>query len=343
MTKIVDDYQNINIDIDKDIRIACKKYGNGKNEQEIHLYDIYAENTKNMMNRDRRIENLKKWASLFKTDLQAQIKSRQGLEKMRTFAKENPNFNANNDADVALKLESVQLFKTLYDASLYKVETALAELLDSQKPSFEYSNLLNTIYDKQGVAQTTIKLNSALEINTLLNNKPSAPSPPVSPTQSISSNIFSSTKQAPVHISNNSISVPFIQMPTPYNLNTYDSGTSNYAGGESSSASSISTSSVSPAALSSSSSTNTATTSNDTQSNNSKTLNSKSSYLLTTVDHPPPYPIATLKRQTVENNSNKNTLIENYYNNSIQSSSDGKLIIILSFSFLFFLNSSTYT
>ena len=93
MTKIVDDYQNITIDIDKDIRTACKKYGNGKNEQEINLYDIYAENTKNMMNRDRRIENLKKWAALFKTDLQAQIKSRQGLEKMRTFAKENPNLH----------------------------------------------------------------------------------------------------------------------------------------------------------------------------------------------------------------------------------------------------------
>jgi hypothetical protein len=148
MTKVVDEYQNIFIDVENDIKIACKKYGNGKNEQEINLYDIYAENTKNMMNRDRRIENLTKWAELLRLDQQAQVKSRQGLEKVKTFARENPNFNANNEAEVDLKLESVQLLQTLYDASLFKVESALAELLNNTKPNYQYASLMNTTYDK---------------------------------------------------------------------------------------------------------------------------------------------------------------------------------------------------
>lgn len=322
MTKQVDEYQNMFIDVENDIKIACKKYGNGKNEQEINLYDIYAENTKNMMNRDRRIENLNKWTELLKADLQSQIKARQGLEKVRTFAKENPNFKSNNDADVALKLESVQLLQTLYDSSLFKIETSLAELTANEKPNYQYASLLNTTYDKQGVPITIMKLNSSTEINTLM-NKPSAPSPPISPTQSISSNPFQSSVKPVGNISGTNISVPYMQMPTPvYNINPYDSAASNYAGGESSSASSISASSVSPVALTASSqSLKTAVATNQTAAASSKPSNSKSSYLLTTVEQqPPPYSVASLKRQK-ENENSKNA-IENYYNNSIQSSSD---------------------
>lgn len=149
MIKIVEVFTNIKIDINEDIKLACKKYGTASNEQEIFLYDIYAENTKNMMNKDRRIANLSKWSHLFNSDVQAQVKSRQGLEKVKNFAKENPNFNANNDIEVEIKLESVSLLQTLYEASLFKVQSALAELLDTPKPSYAISSQMTTTYDKQ--------------------------------------------------------------------------------------------------------------------------------------------------------------------------------------------------
>ena len=87
-----------------DIQLACKKYGTSTNEQDVYLYDVYPENTKNMMNRDRRIESLARWAELFNTDVQSQVKAKEGLDKVKVFAKENPNFNTNNEGDIVQKI-----------------------------------------------------------------------------------------------------------------------------------------------------------------------------------------------------------------------------------------------
>ena len=154
MQKTVEVFSNLKVDCTQDILTACKKYGTTGNgsqcDQEIYLYDIYAENTRNMMNKDRRIANLSKWAQMFNADVQAQQKARTGLEKVKSFARENPNFNANNDVEVEIKLESVGLMQLLYEASLFKVQSALAELLDTTpRPSFAYVNQMTTTYDKQ--------------------------------------------------------------------------------------------------------------------------------------------------------------------------------------------------
>ena len=346
MTKVVEIVQNLDVNIENDIKKACEKYGTGKNEQEVYLFDIYAENTKNMMNRDRRLANLTRWSELFTTDIESQVKSRQGLDKVKTFAKQNPSFNSNNDGEVNQKLESVKLLQILYEASLFKVQTALAELLDNPKPTYENSSNLTTTYDKQGVPISTLKLNPSQVDTTNFFSKPSAPSPPASPTR-ISISSASSAPTAPnrssaypsIQGSSSSNQLSFapipMQMPQPvhYSLNPYDSAALNggsgstssysYVGGESSSSSSISTSSVSPAALSSSSSTQ------HSQSSPLPAVSTnpiKSSYLLTTAttnstsvknhnnnnthsDHPPSYSVATtLKRNNVTNNSTNTAL-----------------------------------
>ena len=83
MTKVVEVFESIEIDISSDIKAACKKYGTSPNEQEICLYDIFAENTKNMMNKDRRIANLNKWSQLFESDVKSQANSLQGSVENR--------------------------------------------------------------------------------------------------------------------------------------------------------------------------------------------------------------------------------------------------------------------
>jgi len=103
-----------------------------------------------MMNRDRRITCLNKWAEILYTDVQSQVKARQGLEKVKNFAKDNPNFYTNNnEMDIGQKCESVQLMQVLYEASLFKIQSALADLSGKTKPTYQYSNLMNTTYDKQ--------------------------------------------------------------------------------------------------------------------------------------------------------------------------------------------------
>jgi hypothetical protein len=357
MSKIFEVYQSIEVDPNNDIQVACKKYGTCSNEQELYLYDIYAENTKNMMNRDRRIASLTKWADLLTTDIQAQIKSRQGLDKVKSFAKENPNFsNANNDADIGLKLESVNLLKILYEASLYKVQSALAEIFNNQKPSYTHSNLINTNYDskvcflktlnkiakiyrinfkihlyKKGVPYSTLKFPCTQE-STVLYDKASAPSPPLSPPPPLPIGIIGSVQNGGTI---SALNPTQISMPVPYSFNPYDASYT----GETSSTSSMSTSSISPASIQNSQSSPLFSASQSTNL-------SKSSYLLTTAtssgapvhttgsggsgasalygssissggmssisqgstqsDHPPSYLVATtLKRNATSNNNNE--------------------------------------
>ncbi len=149
MLRISDVYEGISVDVQQDIQVACKKYGTStNNEQEIYLYDVYPENTKNMMNRERRIESLTKWSELLTQELNSQLKAKEGLDKVKLFAKENPNF-ASNEVDMMQKTQSVNLMQTLYEASLFKVQTALTDLWDTSKPEYKFANLINTTYDKQ--------------------------------------------------------------------------------------------------------------------------------------------------------------------------------------------------
>ena len=183
----------------EDVRLACKKHGTRANEQELTLYDVYAENTKNMMNKDRRILNLTRWRDWFAADMAEQAKARHGLEKFRSFALTNPNFSANNEADVELKLRSVDLLHTLFEASQHKVQSALAELLlggdaagakppppPQQQQVAKFANMATT-YDRQGVPSTILKLldsapilSSSVNMSTAAASA-SAPSPPDSP------------------------------------------------------------------------------------------------------------------------------------------------------------------
>jgi len=318
MQKVVDVFEAIEIDISNDIKTTCKKYGTCQNEQEIYLYDIFAENTKNIMNKDRRIANLSKWSQLFETDVKSQTNSLQGLIKVKNFAKENPNFNSNNDADVNQKVESVKTLKILYEASLHKVKCALSELLEPNagtKPTYEHSYLMNTIFDKQGVPLTILKLPVSFFVlgNSVPSSpssnsvtsviyRPSAPSAPISPTRSTlnypSNSTISSSSNSSSAYSSLKDNTPIISMPMPqpFSTNSYDtngtqsaSSFNNYAGIETSSTSgsSISTaSSISPAALSSVSSSSTtpqpSTDSTIFNSSNSNNNNNNNSYLLTT-------------------------------------------------------------
>jgi len=69
----------IGVSVGEEIRMACRKYGaasgGGGGEQELFLYDVFSENTKNMMNRERRGQSLSKWAEMLAGDLGSQVRA----------------------------------------------------------------------------------------------------------------------------------------------------------------------------------------------------------------------------------------------------------------------------
>lgn len=352
MLRISDVYESINVDINQDIQLACKKYGtSSNNQQEVYLYDVYPENTKNMMNRGRRIESLTRWSELFNTDMESQQKAKDGLEKVKAFSKENPNFNINNEADIMQKMQSVNLMQTLYEGSIYKVQLALTDLWDTPKPCFKYSNLISTTYDKQGVPSSILKLPSTLLINPF--EKASAPSPPISPASSTytqssnttnsTSNNYNSINVSSTHTISSIQAHPVISMPMPCHI--YESsatsnssssssnvGSSSGVYAECSSASSISTSSVSPSSNSSAhQSQSSPQQQHQINQHNSNPPNSiRSSYLLTTAlnnnnnSNSTSSPYAAIEGATVQMPYPKfnNMHLENHYNNSNHSLSD---------------------
>jgi hypothetical protein len=69
-------YASIGVNVGEEIREACRKYGTASGgEQELCLYDVFSENTKNMMNRERRGESLSKWAEMLAADLGSQVRA----------------------------------------------------------------------------------------------------------------------------------------------------------------------------------------------------------------------------------------------------------------------------
>ena len=191
---------------------------------------------------------------------------------------------------------------------------------------------------------TILKLASSHTLNPF--EKASAPSPPLSPTSSQTPSGFSafintsSTHTLSSSSTYASIQAPIISMPMPYHIydttttvngvvgggggvSSSNSSSSGYAGGECSSASSMSTSSVSPAASSSS---------HSQSSPLQQQPSIRSSYLLTTaiinnnssyLSEQPPFGSRIL--------NTSGSHVENHYNNSNQSLSDGKLNIFFYF------------
>jgi hypothetical protein len=236
MSKMHDTLQRIDINVVDDIDLAAKKYGNYSNVHEIYLFDIYSENTKNMMNRDRRIANLNKWSSILSTDIQSQMKCiegngfcmgffeenrscrnknsciSKGLDRVKNFHKENPKF-ANNEDDVRQKINSIELLQNLYEGSLFKINCALSELHGKPKPGFKYEANIILTYDKLGVPISILRL--GVDNASAPPLRPSSTSPPKS--ASISLHSLNTLEKSNVYVSydHGLNSSGIVQMPQP--------------------------------------------------------------------------------------------------------------------------------
>jgi hypothetical protein len=108
-----------------------------------------------------------------------------GIEKVRTFNRQNPKFGTNDD-ELLQKIQSIKLVKILYESCLFKIDSSLAEIVDKPKPQINdtnnYLKNITTTYDKLGIPISILKLSPNIDDLTIIYNtnfetysKPSAP------------------------------------------------------------------------------------------------------------------------------------------------------------------------
>jgi hypothetical protein len=148
-----------------------------------------------------------------------------GIEKVRTFNKQNPKFGTNDD-ELLQKIQSIKLVKILYEACLFKIDSALADILDKPKPQINENNNylknITTTYDKLGIPISVLKLSPNTSDLTIIYNTNfvetySKPSAPILPSNGSNGNAY---------VTNSSISMP---QPTYISNSQYSTLTENTA------------------------------------------------------------------------------------------------------------------
>ncbi|XP_022239851.1 nostrin-like isoform X2 [Limulus polyphemus] len=147
------------LDVEGDIQCEIKSRRTGPNCPEQLLPDFYAEDMSNLMNKVRRKESLQKFYNMLKRDVELERKGKEGVEHLARVFHETPNFgNADAQQEVTEKLYHLRAMLAFLEASLHKVECALADLDDNSKPTHPLTAHIDQYRDKQGVIHSVLKL-----------------------------------------------------------------------------------------------------------------------------------------------------------------------------------------
>ncbi|CAF0866204.1 unnamed protein product [Didymodactylos carnosus] len=159
MIKLSKELSDLRIIPQDDIISAIKQYNVNVPESEILLYDIYAENEHNAMSQERRLKSLLHWMQILRNDLEIQRKSKDGIESLHGFCRQNQNFSSSVNSDqIHFNRRSVELLHCLFEASLFKMETVYNRLTGGQKPYFKDEQRLTTTFMKDGHPTTMLRI-----------------------------------------------------------------------------------------------------------------------------------------------------------------------------------------
>ncbi|CAF2068106.1 unnamed protein product [Rotaria magnacalcarata] len=172
MNQITQELFSIRITPQEDI-VTEGKLNLQTTETEILLYDIYAENEPNTMSQERRILSLMHWMQMLKQDIEIQRRSKDGIENLHGFCKQNQKFSSSvNPSELFTNRESVRLLQCLYQGSLYKMEVLYNQIKHLPEPQYEHSQRFAKSYTDKGVPTTFLRI----PFQPLSQTPPSAPS-----------------------------------------------------------------------------------------------------------------------------------------------------------------------
>ncbi|CAF0924213.1 unnamed protein product [Rotaria sp. Silwood1] len=158
MNQVTQELYSIRITPQDDI-ITEGKLNVQTTETEILLYDIYAENDHNAMSQERRILSLMHWIQMLKQDIEVQRRSKDGIENLQGFCKQNEKFSTSvNPSEIFVNRESVRLLQCLYEGSLYKIELIYNQIKHLPEPRYEHSQRFAKSYTDKGIPTTFLRI-----------------------------------------------------------------------------------------------------------------------------------------------------------------------------------------
>ena len=143
------------------------------------------------MSQERRILSLMRWIKMLKQDIDIQHRSKDGIENLQGFCKQNQKFSSTvNSGDITVNQQSVRLLLCLYEGSLCKMERIYNQLQRQPEPYYEHSQRYAKSSTDKGISLTFLRIPfqplassscSTPAMSVLARSTP-APAPPPYPT-----------------------------------------------------------------------------------------------------------------------------------------------------------------
>lgn len=151
--------QTAQVGAKQDIEEAVRLRGTAPNVPEQLLPDFYAEDLSSPMQPQRRREALERLLQLLQKDLDTERRGKQGVESLAQAFRESPRFG-DEEAQLRVQEKLQQLRQSLafLEASRHKVQCCLAGLEGQPRPPHPLAPHLEQRRDRQGLAQTVLKI-----------------------------------------------------------------------------------------------------------------------------------------------------------------------------------------
>ncbi|XP_066912924.1 nostrin-like isoform X2 [Clytia hemisphaerica] len=146
------DYNIQNINPGADIQVLVEQRGTPRQPCEQLLFASYEEDLSNPMDHGRRKSALERKREKLARIIQGERKAKTGLTRLNSVYQDTPSFSTKeSQQDVGFKLEHSQAVIDMLDASIYRINVALAQLDSYNPPEHPLAPHITERKDKQGI------------------------------------------------------------------------------------------------------------------------------------------------------------------------------------------------
>ncbi|XP_031568127.1 nostrin-like [Actinia tenebrosa] len=157
-------YENIQQESSKiqpveDVILMADTKGTPREPAEQILYDCFEEDLENNMNFDRRKEILENKIRVMTAELEKEKNAKEGIKTLLETYTDNPEYtHQEGQQDVATQWKHATAVIDSLQASLFKLQCALANVCGHDKPTHQLMDYITTTRDKQGVVQSVLRI-----------------------------------------------------------------------------------------------------------------------------------------------------------------------------------------
>uniref|UniRef100_A0A1I8IJL1 F-BAR domain-containing protein n=2 Tax=Macrostomum lignano TaxID=282301 RepID=A0A1I8IJL1_9PLAT len=148
------------VDTEADIGMVIEQRGALLQTSEQVLFESYAEDLNNPMDKGRREFALRTYAGFVYADLERELKGKEGVEKLLGVYASGPGgfSDVTSQREASEKLTHILAVVQFLEANQYKLDLALHALTGGDKPVYRLASCLERSKDRQGMPQTILRL-----------------------------------------------------------------------------------------------------------------------------------------------------------------------------------------